>query len=292
MEKMSSIIRREFKKGDDIRDAGLTAPDDVIRYKDIAYGKDSAMQVLDVYRPKDTEGSLPVIVSVHGGGWVYGDKELYQYYCMSLAQRGFAVVNFTYRLAPEYQFPAPVEDTNSVFAWILDNKDKYGMDVENLFAVGDSAGGQILSLYADICTNAEYAKEYDFQVPEGLKIKAVALNCGQYNMEDTSDMTRQLMEEYLPEKGTPEELKRISSDLYITDQFPPAYVMTAEGDFLRKQAPYMYGKLKEKNVFCELHEYSSPKEKLMHVFHLNMRSEDAKRCNDDECEFFRKFIGR
>ena len=49
---MSSIIRREFKKGDDIRDAGLTAPDDVIRYKDIAYGKDSAMQVLfflDVY---------------------------------------------------------------------------------------------------------------------------------------------------------------------------------------------------------------------------------------------------
>ena len=126
MEKMSSIIRREFKKGDDIRDAGLTAPDDVIRYKDIAYGKDSAMQVLDVYRPKDTEGNLPVIVSVHGGGWVYGDKELYQYYCMSIAQRGFALVNFTYRLAPEYQFPAPMEDTNSVFAWILDNKDKYG----------------------------------------------------------------------------------------------------------------------------------------------------------------------
>ena len=81
---------------------------------------------------------------------------------MSIAQRGFAVVNFTYRLAPEYQFPAPMEDTNSVFAWILDNKDKYGMDVANLFAVGDSAGGQILSLYADICTNAEYAKEYDF----------------------------------------------------------------------------------------------------------------------------------
>lgn len=293
MEKMSSIVRRQFKEGDDIRDAGLTTPEDVIRYDDIAYGKDSEMQVLDVYRPKDAEGRiLPVIVSVHGGGWVYGDKERYQYYCMSLAQRGFAVVNFSYRLAPEHQFPAPVEDTNSVFAWILDNKDKYGMDVENLFAVGDSAGGQILSLYADICTNEEYAKEYDFQVPEGLKIKAVALNCGQYNMEDTSDMTRQLMEEYLPEKGTQEELRRISSDLYITDQFPPAYVMTAEGDFLREQAPYMYGKLKEKNVFCELHEYSSPKEKLMHVFHLNMRSEDAKRCNDDECEFFRKFIGR
>ena len=40
----------------------------MIRYKDIAYGKDSAMQVLDVYRPKDTEGNLPVIVSVHAAG--------------------------------------------------------------------------------------------------------------------------------------------------------------------------------------------------------------------------------
>ena len=116
MEKMSSIVRRQFKEGDDIRDAGLTTPEDVIRYDDIAYGKDSEMQVLDVYRPKDAEGRiLPVIVSVHGGGWVYGDKERYQYYCMSLAQRGFAVVNFSYRLAPEHQFPAPVEDTNSAF---------------------------------------------------------------------------------------------------------------------------------------------------------------------------------
>ena len=290
MSQASDTMRREWKINDAKRDAGLTTPDDIQRFDDIQYGPDPVENKLDVYRPKNAQGKIPVIVSVHGGGWVYGDKELYQYYCMSLAQRGFAVVNFTYRLAPEYQFPAPVEDTNSVFAWILDNKDKYGMDVENLFAVGDSAGGQILSLYADICTNEEYAKEYDFQVPEGLKIKAVALNCGQYNMEDTSDMTRQLMEEYLPEKGTPEELRRISSDLHITEKFPPAYVMTAEGDFLREQAPYMYEKLKEKNVICELHEYSSADEKLMHVFHLNMKSEDAKRCNDDECEFFKKFI--
>ena len=61
-------------------------------------------QKLDVYRQKDATGKLPVIVSVHGGGWVYGDKERYQFYCMDLAERGFAVVNFSYRLAPEYKF--------------------------------------------------------------------------------------------------------------------------------------------------------------------------------------------
>ena len=67
---------------------------------------------MDVYRPRDTDAVIPVIVSVHGGGWGYGDKERYQYYCMSLAQQGFAVVNFSYRLASKYKFPAPLEDTN------------------------------------------------------------------------------------------------------------------------------------------------------------------------------------
>ena len=80
MSAVSDFIRKSFKEGDDIRDAGLEAPEDVIRYDDILYGADPKWQVLDVYRPKGREGEkLPVIVSVHGGGWVYGDKERYQY---------------------------------------------------------------------------------------------------------------------------------------------------------------------------------------------------------------------
>ena len=116
MSKISDLFRENFKKSDDIRDAGLTTPEDIVRYDDIVYGQDAEWQILDVYRPKAEEGKkLPVIVSVHGGGWVYGDKECYQYYCMDLAQRGFAVVNYTYRLAPEFKFPSSLEDTNLVF---------------------------------------------------------------------------------------------------------------------------------------------------------------------------------
>ena len=111
MSAIADLIRKQFKEGDDIRDAGLTTPAGIKRFDDIAYGPDIDWQVLDVYRPKDIEGPLPVIVSVHGGGWVYGDKERYQWYCMDLALRGFAVVNFTYRLAPEFKFPASMEDT-------------------------------------------------------------------------------------------------------------------------------------------------------------------------------------
>lgn len=148
MSQASEMVRTEFKKGDDLRDAGLTTPANIIRFDDIPYGPDPAQQSLDVYRPRSGDGKkLPVIVSVHGGGWVYGDKERYQYYCMSPAQRGFAVVNFTYRLAPENKFPASLEDTNSVFTWVLANGEAYGFDTGHVFAVGDSAGAHIQYLH-------------------------------------------------------------------------------------------------------------------------------------------------
>lgn len=67
MSEVSDMIRKVFKEGDDKRDAGLTTPEGIRRFDDIVYGNDDACQVLDVYRPKEAEGDLPVIVSVHGG---------------------------------------------------------------------------------------------------------------------------------------------------------------------------------------------------------------------------------
>ena len=91
MSELSDKIRSEFKKADDERDALMNTPEDIERWDNIVYGHDDReMQRLDVYRPKQAQGEdLPVIISVHGGAWMYGDKERYQYYCMSLAQRGF-----------------------------------------------------------------------------------------------------------------------------------------------------------------------------------------------------------
>ena len=66
-----------------------------------------------------------VILYLHGGGYVYGSAERYRFYCADLAQRGFTVVNFNYRLAPEYSFPAPLEDLNAVMAWVAANAGPY-----------------------------------------------------------------------------------------------------------------------------------------------------------------------
>lgn len=294
MSKTSDMVRKMFGEGDDKRDAGLVTPDDVERFDDIVYGEDSKWQRLDVYRPKNAVGKkLPVIVSVHGGGWVYGDKERYQYYCMSLAQHGFAVVNFTYRLAPEFKFPAAIEDENLVFRWVFDNAIEYGFDTEHIFGVGDSAGAHQLGLYAAICTNPDYAKKYDFATPDGFVPTALALNCGAYEIKvdgGTEDLTTQLMADYLPDKGSADEIDRISVVNHITEDFPPTFYMTCTGDFLSAQAPILGAKLMEKKIPHEFHFYGDASHELGHVFHCNMKSEDAKRCNKEECDFFKKFI--
>lgn len=294
MSQLADKIREEFKKADDERDALMTTPEDVDLWDNIVYGHiDRNIQKLDVYRPKQASGEdLPVIISVHGGGWVYGDKERYQYYCMSLAQRGFAVVNFTYRLAPEHKFPAPLEDLNLVCKWVMKRAGRYHFDTERIFAVGDSAGAHLLGLYAGICTNPEYAERYDFQVPENFSLTAIGLNCGMYvfDREDPSQqMSMALMQEFLPAGGTEEELENLNVLNRITDVYPPVFCMTAVDDFLKAQAPMLIAKLMENNVPFVFRVFGDKVNKLGHVFHCDIKTVDAAQCNDAECDFFREF---
>ncbi len=292
MSSVSDKVRKMFGEGDAVRDAGLTTPADIVRYDDIAYGKDPKWQLLDVYRPKGKEGKLPVIISVHGGGWVYGDKDVYQWYCMNLAQRGFAVVNFSYRLAPEYKYPSSLEDTNSVVEWVLENAQKYGFDTDNVFAVGDSAGAHNLSLYTAILTNPEYAENYAFKAPEGFRFNAIALNCGafQITLDGGEDLTTMLMADYLPEKGSQKELELISGVRHITPDYPPVFVMTCVDDFLKAQPSLFIPELIRNEIPHMFRFYGSKENRLGHVFHCNIKTDDAKLCNDEECEFFTKYI--
>ncbi len=290
MSQYSDMIRKQFGEGDAVRDAGLTTPEDVVRFDDIAYDtKDARLNLLDVYRPKGVEGKLPVIMNVHGGGWVYGDKEVYQFYCMSLAQRGFAVVNYSYRLAPEYKYPSPLEDTCTVAKWILDHAEKYGFDLDHIFAVGDSAGAHMLSLFACALTNPDYQVSY--KVPADFKLQAIALNCGVYEMTPGAlGDTEVLMNDFLPSGVTEQALDEISSAHHITENFPPCYIMTCPGDFLNAAPEALIPVLKKYNVPFNYRVYGNKNTPLAHVFHCNVRLPQAVQCNDHECNFFKEFL--
>ena len=250
------------------------------------YG-DHKRHILDVYRPKNAAGKLPVIVSIHGGGWVYGNKEIMQFYCMSLAEKGFAVVNFSYRLAPEFKHPTPLEDTNKVVFWLFENADTYGLDTGSVFLVGDSCGANLAGLYSCLCVDPSYADRMSIRPPEGFAPKAVALNSGLYRLvRGEEDLLDSLAEAYFPDGGTDEEYAEIDLGKTVTADFPPCFMMTAPGDFLTGQAKPFYERLLSLGVRAEYHSYGSDENPLHHVFHINIKLPEARECNRDECSFF------
>lgn len=286
-----ALLRAAFKKNDDKRDAGLTTPDDITRVDDIAYGPDR-MQVLDVYYPKGTDAPLPTIVSIHGGGYVYGDKERYQYYCMSLAQRGFTVVNFSYPLAPKHRFPEHLINTNAAIACVVARAEELHVDPANVFIVGDSAGAQMNCQYTAAVVNPDYAALLGLTIPP-ITVRAVALNCGMYDRTAEGDDSASNW--YLGAKKRRSKLLMQQMDVlaHIDGRYPPSFVMSAVKDFLLPNAKPMADFLTSLGVENELHIYGEEGvNDLAHVFHCDMRSADAALCNDEECDFFRRHIVR
>jgi acetyl esterase/lipase len=138
MSLQSILFNRGASKSDKKRDAAIPLPEGVVECRNISYGSHGKWNLLDVYYPQGTNAPLPTIVSIHGGGYVYGNKEIYRRYGMDMAKRGFAFVNFNYRLAPKWKFPAPLWDTNCVMEWICRNATRYHLNPQQIIIVGDS----------------------------------------------------------------------------------------------------------------------------------------------------------
>lgn len=296
MSETSDRIRREWGEADRKRDENLVTPDYTRRVDNIKYGNDPVWNLLDLYLPKKdapTSG-YPVIISIHGGGYVYGSKDIYQYYGASFCQYGYAFINFSYRLAPENRFPTALVDTNDVVKWMYDNADKYNLDTNNVFMVGDSAGGHYASLYSCLCINKEYSKRLNIEVPNNFKPNAVALNCGIYDPmasietdPERTAYTNDLMGENWESKCN----EYINTLAIMNSDFPPAFVMSATNDFLQGQVAPMDKKLTELSVPHIAKIFGEKGDETMyHVFHVNMNHPKAAPVNKEEVDFFNKYI--
>ena len=103
--------------------------------------------LLDAWVPK-ADGSHPAVLVVHGGAWRFGDRKQLRGYANSLAERGFACFAIDYRLAPNHQFPAQIEDCREAVKWIRAHAAEYRVNPDKLGAIGYSAGGHLVCLLA------------------------------------------------------------------------------------------------------------------------------------------------
>ena len=266
-------------RGDRKRDSLIPLPVGITECRNISYGCHGKDNLLDVYYPMGTTEKLPTIVSIHGGGYVYGSKEIYRRYGMDMARRGFSFVNFNYRLAPKWRFPTPLWDTNNVMGWICKNAERYHLDPDRIILVGDSAGAQLTSQYAAIATNPGYAALFRMTVP-AITIRALGLNCGMYDMVARAASPRKgIALDYLGKEvaDTDPRLNVLSA---IGQQYPPAFITTACHDFLRDCAEPMYDYLTERGIRAQWKCYGSEEDKTVgHVFHVNIPTPEAIRCS-------------
>ncbi len=118
------------------------------KHLDIAYATHSERQKLDIYLPDEGNGPFPVILFVHGGAFMRGDKSDYQVDPALIGlTRGYAVVATNYRLSWEAVFPALLHDAKAAVRWVRASAEQYGFDPTKIAAWGDSAGGhQVLML--------------------------------------------------------------------------------------------------------------------------------------------------
>lgn len=109
------------------------------------YGK---LQTLDIYRPVNRAGPLPVVFYVHGGGFTLLSKDTHWVMGLNFARHGYLVINISYRLAPAHPYPAAVEDVCLAYQWLARHIDHLGGDRTRVAVAGESAGGNLVTALA------------------------------------------------------------------------------------------------------------------------------------------------
>jgi acetyl esterase/lipase len=126
-------------------------PKGTILHGNIAYNDDSLHKhLLDIYLPPNTKGKVPLVIFVHGGGWLSNDKYAdigYMKKTVSeIVNSGFALASIDYRFSTHAVFPAQIQDCNRAVSFLYDNADKFGLDKKRIAVMGFSAGGHLASL--------------------------------------------------------------------------------------------------------------------------------------------------
>ena len=295
--KIMQIVWKGVDKDDKKNHAEQTPPSKITKVKDIEYlGTGNPYHMLDVFYPEGDlpEEGLPVIIDIHGGGWMYATKDLNEYYCMELASKGYTVFSISYRLVPDVTVNEQIQDCASALKWISENMKNYPANASSVMLTGDSAGGQ-LALYEAVLNQSPELREIFNTQATNLNIKALLLtspvaymkNGGMYSV-----YTKPLWGKDYKQKATYNYMD-LSEIIEYADNMPPTFFITSSGDTLaHDQTVTAYNLFQERGIESELIDYGEYNgEKQNHVFSvLEPFSEPSQEVITKALDFYQKAL--
>jgi len=196
---------------------------------------------LDVYTPADAKAPTPVVVVIHGGGWVEGTKEERVLEMMPYLQMGFAAVNVEYRLGGVSLAPAAVEDCRCALHWVFANAKRFNFDPHRVVLQGGSAGGHLALMTGMLTPAAGFDREcrapadnYWSANPGTSGDPRVAAIVNWFGISDVLDEIHGANAKgyavvWLGDQPNADEIaKRVSPINYVTSGLPP--IITIHGD--------------------------------------------------------------
>jgi acetyl esterase len=205
--------------------------------------------------------TMPTLLFVHGGGYMFGDLDSHDAPCRFLAENaGVQVLSIEYRLAPEHPFPAAAEDVAAAFRWLVAHATEIGADVDKLAIGGDSAGGNLAAVTAITAAREGLPLAFQLLVYPGTdfttetRSRKLFVN-GFYLNKGFIDSAQQA---YLPgaaDRADPRASVLLSAD--FPKGLAPAYVVTAGFDPLRDEGEAYAQLLAEHGVTVDAKRYPS-----------------------------------
>ncbi|MEG2159166.1 MAG: alpha/beta hydrolase, partial [Clostridia bacterium] len=210
---------------------------------------------LDIISPKDNNKTLPLVMYIHGGYYVGGDKLTKEAYCRVIADKGYIVANINYVLSPQGQYPAQLLQANTAMAYLMANASTYNIDTSKVFIGGDSAGGHLSGQLGAYYTNKTFSDNFEGKTAiEAKQLKGVLLLCGFYNYFTVRATNFPLLNEAMwMFSGEREYEKAPMANLIntidnISASFPSTYMTCGDKDPFYSQNQEMATKLKSFGV--------------------------------------------
>ena len=292
MEKIFYKQRADFERSSAARDKELTFPEDVCETKDIRYSEDACdAHRMDIFRPKGREQEiLPVIVNIHGGGLVLGNKEYNRFYCARLSEQGFLVYSLEYRLVPDCTIFDQLSDLSLAMEAVRERLSRDQGDVEHVYAVADSGGACLLTYFAAMQNNRELADAAQI-TPSKLPLRALGLISGMF-YTTCFDQIGLFLPKYLYGRN----YKQGAFAPYVNPEhpavvgsLPPCYLVTSKKDHLQRYTLRFKQALADNQVPYRLQNFCKNPQ-LTHAFSVFFPDlKESGESIQSMVDFFRKY---